>query len=175
MKFRVVTCVLILAFALAVSGCGAKPAASSPGTARDVAASPESGGADSPESDAPPAELHTPEEASPERIDILRALQGPVGEDLGQKVVFRVITMNSEAGYAFVQAQPLNPDDTEIDYLKTKYKPFVENDAFDDRVDALLQYHSGSWKVLAFDVGSTDVGYLEWSDTYGAPKDLMGL
>jgi hypothetical protein len=49
----------------------------------------------------------------------------------------------------------------------------VQAGAFDDAIFALLRWTDGSWKVLAYDIGATDVSWAPWASDYGAPETIF--
>lgn len=176
MRRRVVVCAFVLVAGLSLAGCSAgnTASASAGGSKVTAVATPTTSaeapaGVDTSVEDAP---MHTPKRGSSEREAILNVLREPVEQKLRQKVIFKVQTMNVKGDFAFVQAQPLTP---KIDYSTTPYKEAVANGAFDDRVDALLHYGDGAWRVMTYDIGSTDVEYDGWDATYGAPSEIFGM
>ena len=48
-------------------------------------------------------------------------------------------------------------------------------DAFGGEVIALLKKKSGHWKVVIYDIGASDVVYVDWAKKYHAPSSLFGL
>jgi hypothetical protein len=122
---------------------------------------------------APDPGLHAPKDGSPEYGAILDTLRVPVEQELRQKVLFVVDGIKVQDGYAFVQGRPVQPDGAPIDYSGTVYQEAVEAGAFDDAVFALLRWTDGSWKVLTYDIGATDVSWLPWASDYRAPEAIF--
>jgi hypothetical protein len=122
---------------------------------------------------APDSQLHSPEDGSPEYEAILAALGVPVEEDLQQEVGFVVDSITVQDGYAFLQGRPVQADGAPIDYSQTVYQEAVEAGAFDDAIFALLQWTDGSWNVLIYDIGATDVSWALWATDYGAPETIF--
>ena len=97
----------------------------------------------------------------------------PVEQKLQQKVLFVVRGIGVQDGYAFMQGRPVQPDGARIDYSHTVYSEAVQAGAFDDAVFALLQWRAGSWTVLTYNIGATDVTWLPWASDYGAPETIF--
>jgi len=117
--------------------------------------------------------LHSPAVGSSERTAVLDALRGPVEQDLGQRVVFKVLTIAVYGEWAYVRATPLAPDGSSIDYSKTAFREQVESGAFDDAVDALVKNTGGEWRTLDHVIGATDVAWSPWPEEYGAPEAIF--
>jgi hypothetical protein len=158
---RLIVSMAAIAVCLSFLGCvqgppAEKPAASSPrpgSTTTDTAGSPNIGSADN--------------------TAVLDALRHPVEAKLGQPVVFKTNHVTVSDGWAFVDGQTVKPDGGTIDYSQTPYKEAVSQGAFDDSFSALLRLENGAWKVVTFSIGSTDVPWVEWPKTYGAPAAIL--
>jgi hypothetical protein len=122
---------------------------------------------------APDTQFHAPKKGSPEYKAILDALRVPVEQELQQEVLFVVEGIKVQDGYAFMQGRPVQPDGAPIDYSRTVYQEAVQAGAFDDAIFALLRWTDGSWKVLAYDIGATDVSWAPWASDYGAPETIF--
>lgn len=107
------------------------------------------------------AQVHTPALGSSERKAIMDALRIPAQKDIGQKVIFKVGYLKVDQGWAFAMAEPIQPDSKPLDWTKTKYKEAVAGDVFGYTVIAILKQTNGSWKVLGYDLGATDLGPVE--------------
>jgi pimeloyl-ACP methyl ester carboxylesterase len=122
---------------------------------------------------APSDSPHTPKQGSEERRAILDALRVPVERDVGRSVIFRIHHIEVNSGYAFVNAQPLQPNGREIDYSKTKLAQPYEEGWFDDWVGALLRWQGGRWKVVEYCIGATDYPCQEWVRERGVPESIL--
>jgi hypothetical protein len=109
----------------------------------------------------------------PEQTAALEALRLPIEKELGQPVTFKTVRFKISNGWAFVEGQTVKPDGAAIDYAQTPYKEAVAAGAFDDGFAALLHLENGSWKVATYEIGSTDVPWVEWPQTYGAPAVIF--
>jgi len=110
---------------------------------------------------------------SPEQAAALEALRVPIEKELGQPVVFKTGRFEVSDGWAFVEGQTVRPDGAVIDYTQTPHKEAVAAGAFDDGFTALLHLENGSWKVVTYEIGSTDVPWVEWPQKYGAPSMIF--
>jgi hypothetical protein len=122
---------------------------------------------------APDPKLHSAKDGTPESKAILDALRVPVEQKLGQKVLFVVDGVTVQDGFAFVAGRPVQPSGADIDYADTPYAEQVQAGAFDDAVYALLRWTGGSWKVLVYNIGATDVAWSPWAAEYGAPAAIF--
>jgi hypothetical protein len=104
---------------------------------------------------------------------VLGALRAPIETKLGQPVKFETDRLTIADGWAFVSGQTLRPDGSTIDYSQTPYKEAVAQGAFDDGFSALLRLENGTWTVVAFSIGATDVPWVDWPKTYGAPASIL--
>lgn len=110
------------------------------------------------------------------RTAVLDALNKALAADLGQPVDFRVDELKTDGDWAWVIAHPQALGGGAMDYSQTKYAERAAAGAFDGGITyALLEKQDGVWTVCDFAVGPTDVAYLDWPRTYGAPASLMGL
>ncbi len=75
--------------------------------------------------------------------------------------------------WAFMYAQPLQPNSKPIDYKGTKYAEDEYAGAFEDRVCTLLRKSKGKWKVVKWNIGATDVVWLDWDKEFGAPSTVF--
>ena len=103
----------------------------------------------------------------------LEALRVPIEKELAQPVVFVTDRFEISDGWAFVGGQTVKPDGGSIDYAQTPYKVAVAQGAFDDHFSALLHLENGVWKVVIYRIGATDVPWVEWPKTYGAPPAIF--
>jgi ABC-type phosphate/phosphonate transport system substrate-binding protein len=110
---------------------------------------------------------------SPEQAAVLEALRASIEAKLGQPVVFKVKRITIADNWAFVQGQTVQPNGDAIDYSQTAYKEAVAQGAFDDGFAALLRFEAGAWNVVTFNIGATDVPWVEWPAQYGAPTSVV--
>jgi hypothetical protein len=125
------------------------------------------------EAPAPDPALHTPASGSPERKAILDVLRVPVEKELNQAVLFVIETFQVENDFAFVLGQTVQPGGGPIDYSKTPYAADVQAGGFSDEACGLLRWSGGSWKLLTYNVGATDVTWLDWGQEYKAPQAIF--
>ncbi|WP_309627663.1 hypothetical protein [Brevundimonas sp.] len=111
----------------------------------------------------------------PLRRPILDALRPAIQRDLGgQPVQFMVDRLRVQGDWAFYAGSIQQPNGRPIDFSKTRYASALEEGFFDGPgTFALLRRSAGTWRVVGFVVGPTDVAYLAWPDEYGAPQTLF--
>ena len=111
----------------------------------------------------------------PLRRPILDALRPAIQRDLdGQAVQFMVDRLRVQGDWAFYAGSIQQPNGRPIDFSRTRYASALENGVFDGPgTYALLRRSAGSWRVVTFVVGPTDVAYLDWPDAHGAPSALF--
>lgn len=84
--------------------------------------------------------------------------------------------MRVQDGWAFVVARPQTPTGRSIDFSKTRHAERQAAGILDgDTLYALLKARGGTWSVLDYAIGPTDVTYAGWPDEFGAPPGLFGL
>lgn len=110
----------------------------------------------------------------PSRAQLLDALRAVIAKDLGQPVKFVVDDMRVRAEWAFVVAHPQTPAGEAIDFSKTHYAERQREGVLDgDTLYALLRRRGGTWAVVDFMIGPTDVGWMDWQSTHGVPEGLI--
>ena len=117
--------------------------------------------------------VSTPKAGSGERKAILAALRAPVRKDLKKPVVFKVGRLKVLKGWALVEGVPQQPGGRRMEYQGTRYQPALDVGAFDDQIFALLRKRGTKWRVVAYEIGSTDVPYVDWDRRYGAPSAIF--
>ena len=159
---RLTTCIAAATLSLALAGC-------SPLGGQAVKTGPETTAA--------PAALTSAtidaQAVSSQQSAALEALRTPIENELGQPVVFVTDRFEISDGWAFVDGQTVKPDGDSIDYTQTPYKEAVKQGAFDDHFSALFHLENGAWKVTIYRIGATDVPWVEWPKTYGAPPAIF--
>jgi hypothetical protein len=119
------------------------------------------------------AQTETPKAGSAERKAIMDALRNPVEKELGKKVVFKVEHLKVLDGWAFMRGLPQQPDGKAVDYRDTPYQERIQDGTFDDGICALLKKQGDKWRVLIFQIGSTDVPWVTWEEEYKAPAAIF--
>jgi hypothetical protein len=117
--------------------------------------------------------VFTPEKGSAERAAILNALRVPVERELKQKIQFAVTNFKVQGNWAFLDGEPQNASGGKPDYENTVYGEAIEAEMFDNNFFALLRKTAGKWRVVKYQIGCTDVCYLEWTTQYKAPKSIF--
>jgi hypothetical protein len=110
----------------------------------------------------------------PSRAQLLDALRAVIAKDLGQPVKFVVDDMRVQGEWAFIVAHPQTPAGAPIDFSKTHYAERQAEGVLDgDTLYALLRRVGGKWTVVDFMIGPTDVGWMDWQDSYHTPAGLI--
>lgn len=110
----------------------------------------------------------------PSRAQLLDTLRAAIGKDLGQPVRFIIDEMRVQRDSAFVVAHPRTPAGAAIDFSRTHYAERPEAGVMDgDTIYALLQRRGGVWAVVTFMIAPTDMGWMDWQDTYHTPAGLI--
>lgn len=97
--------------------------------------------------------------APSQRKAVLDALRSPVEARLGPNIEFVVQVIRIEDGWAFVMADPRRRGGKPIDGNHIFGEDFENMDGL--RVDAVLQFKEGRWKVVDYGIGATDVWYCD--------------
>ena len=107
-----------------------------------------------------------------ERAALLGALRLPVEKDLKQPVAIKVEHLKAKDDWAFLRGVPQTPSGKAIDYRGTRYAKQISQGFFDDNISALLKKKDGQWTVVTYNIGATDVAWLNWGSKSGAPSAL---
>ncbi|SNT07648.1 DNRLRE domain-containing protein [Antarctobacter heliothermus] len=121
-----------------------------------------------PASDAP-GDYHEPARSSAERKAIIDAVRGPISAEIGTELVFDVVRLRSDATWAFVDATPLLPDGSPVDWAKTPFADAWAHGMMTQTVWALLYRDPGGWRVVDHVIGPTDVYWYGWVKQFGLP------
>jgi hypothetical protein len=120
-----------------------------------------------------PAQAWEPERGSTVRKAIIDALRPVVVRDLGTPVVFKTNRLNVEGDWAFISATPERGGGKGIDWSRTRYGRAIANDMMSDIILALLRVDSGSWTLVEYALGPTDVTWEEWIPKHGLARRLF--
>lgn len=116
---------------------------------------------------------YEPPRGSAERKAIMDAARGPVSAELGATVIFVVDVLRTDGNAAYLQAIPINPDSTPLDWTQTPFRQDWLADTMSDVVMVLLNRVGSTWQVVDYIIGPTDVAWYEWIDRYGLPEALF--
>lgn len=116
---------------------------------------------------------YTPGRGSAERRAIMDAARGPVSRELGQTVIFVVQTLRTDGNWAYLQAEPRNPDGSAVNWYNTPFARDWANDMMSDVIMVLLRRDGGGFIVVDYVIGPTDVYWYGWLGTYGLPEALF--
>ena len=119
------------------------------------------------------AQVVSPPRGSPQRTAVLDAVRPMVEAELGKPVEFVVNEIRLLGEWAFVVLAPQRPGGGKIEYAYTRYQQAVDNDMFGGLVIALLRQTPKGWLVYQYDLGATDVVWLEWKQIYPVPPEVF--
>jgi hypothetical protein len=126
-----------------------------------------------PEATAPPEVENSDQQAA-----ALSAALTPVATtEIGQPLALQVQTSRVMNEWAWVIAQPTQPDGAAIDWSTTAMASRYENGVLGDNgmIYALLRQDAGVWTVVEYTIGPTDVAWLDWPARHGAPEDIFEM
>ena len=101
------------------------------------------------------------------------AMRGPVEKRIGKQVIFVVKKLRVLGPWAFLEAEPRNPNGSAIDYTGTPFESVVRAEAFGGLVHGLLRQENGRWRVVTQAIGASDVPYVHWWRVFDAPRALL--
>lgn len=116
---------------------------------------------------------YTPAKNSAERAAILDALRAPVAKELKQPVSFVANEFKAQGNWAFFNGEPRNASGGEINWRKTAYRETIDAGAFGGGLYALLKKSGGRWRVVTYQIGCSDVCYLDWDKQFKAPSAIF--
>jgi len=119
------------------------------------------------------AQVTIPQPGTPLRATILDALRPVVAKEIGGQIEFVVSTIRVLNGWAYVSAKPQRPGGAPIDWRATKFRKAWEQDMMSDLVLALLQLRDDGWRVVEYEIGPTDVSWVEWIKQHNLPRLLF--
>jgi hypothetical protein len=93
-----------------------------------------------------------------------------VEKELKTKVIFSATTANLVDNWAFMIAEPLNPNGRPIDYRKTPFAKQWKDGTFGGLVIALFKKAKGRWTVSRYSFGASDVPWVDWGKETGGAE-----
>lgn len=113
-----------------------------------------------------------PPPGSAERRAILDTVRPLLEQQVGPPVEFVVNDIRIVGQFAFVAVEPQRPGGGRIDYSHLTRGD--DADFFDGlRTEAILTRRDGRWLVAHYGIGSTDVWYVAYCDSY--PRALIPM
>lgn len=107
--------------------------------------------------------------------DLLDVLTPVIAADVGQPVALTASRTRVMNEWAYVVVQPTRPDGAAIDWSTTALAQRVADGVLDSNGEthALLRNENGAWRVVEHAIGPTDVAWIGWAATHGAPEELF--
>ncbi|MBS0126031.1 tetratricopeptide repeat protein [Thetidibacter halocola] len=121
----------------------------------------------------PAARYYTPSRGTAERQAVMDAARVPVQAELGQPVIFLVSVLNCDGTWCYLQAEPLRPDGTKLDWRTTPYARDWAADVMSDVVMVLMRRQGSGYQAVDHIIGPTDVYWYNWLAPYGLPERLF--
>lgn len=110
----------------------------------------------------------------PQRRILLDTIRPAIEARVGQPVQFVVDKLQVQGEWAFYGGHIQQPNGRPIDFSRTSYAEQLEEGMFDGPgTYALLRREGTRWRLVDWVVGPTDVYYLGWPSTEGAPESLF--
>jgi len=119
------------------------------------------------------AQTHTPARGTLQRAAILDAVRPMVEAELGAPVEFVVNHLRVLGEWAFVSLIPQRSGGGAIAYSYTRYQAAFDSGMFDGQATALLRQTAVGWLIYEYNLGATDVVWVEWPDWYPVPPELF--
>lgn len=116
---------------------------------------------------------YEPGRGSQERRAIMDAARVPVSRETGLPVIFVVDILRSDGHRAYLQAKPVNPDSSPLDWNNTPFAEEWRADMMSDVVMILLERVNGRWIARDYFIGPTDVAWYGWLEKYNLPEALF--
>ncbi|WP_417667888.1 hypothetical protein [Roseibium sp.] len=116
------------------------------------------------------ARSYTPQRGSAERKALMDAARVPIGNELGQRVIFVVSVLRTDGNWAYLQGTPVQPNGKPLNWLRTPFAADWRADVMSDVVMVLMRKSGSSWQVMDYVIGPTDVHWYGWLDVYGLPE-----
>lgn len=116
---------------------------------------------------------YEPPRGSAERKAMMDAARIPVTGEIGMPVIFVVEVLRTDGHMAYLQAVPVNPDSTPLDWNATPFHEDWNNDFMSDTIMVLMENRNGQWIAVDHVIGPTDVHWLNWTSQYGLPEALF--
>ena len=115
----------------------------------------------------------TPQRGDPTRQALMDAARPVIAGDIGQNILFVVDVLRTDGQWAYLQATPTQPTGLPLDWSTTRYAADWQADAMSDTVMVLFVRQNGSWQVVDYVIGPTDVYWYSWIEQFGLPEVLF--
>ena len=110
----------------------------------------------------------------PQRRVLLDTIRPAIESHIDQPVQFVVDVLRIQGEWAFYAGRIQQPNGRPIDFSTTPFAEAMEEGMFDGPTTyALLRREGTRWRLVDWVVGPTDVYYLGWPSTEGAPESLF--
>ena len=117
--------------------------------------------------------IYTPPKQTAERKAIIDAARVPIQLFLAQPTTFVVDILHTDGVWAYLEAHPIHPDDSPINWSITPYAEAISNGTMSDIVMVLMQYYEDRWTIVDYAIGPTGKYWTDWVDVFGVPKAMF--
>lgn len=117
--------------------------------------------------------LRTPARDTSDRAVLMDTARGPIQSLIGLPVIFVVSVLNTDGTWAYLQATPVHPDGSSINWNRTPFGRDIANGSMSDVAMVLMRRENGAWRAVEFAFGPTDVAWYDWLAPYGLPERLF--
>ncbi|MGE3230192.1 MAG: hypothetical protein AB7J30_12220 [Hyphomicrobium sp.] len=119
-------------------------------------------------------EVYEPARGSPLRASILDAARPTFEQEVGAPVEFVINTLNVMDEWAYGDVQLQRPGGTPIDWSHTKFAEDMAQGMLETGHNLFLLHESGgSWTLIEYAIGPTDVAWDWWRQQRGLPAELF--
>jgi hypothetical protein len=117
--------------------------------------------------------LTTPARGTDLRKALMAAARAPIEAEIGREIVFVASVLRTDGTWAYLQAEPRNPDGSPIDWTSTPFAAEIKKGVMSDTAMVLMRKVSGEWRVNDYVFGPTDVYWLNWANAYELDEALF--
>lgn len=117
--------------------------------------------------------LMTPARSTELRAALMDAARVPIQAEIGRKVIFVVSVLRTDGVWAYLQAEPRNPDGSAINWAATPFADEMRQGVMSDVAMILMRRDAGGWTVVDHVMGPTDVHWYGWVEAFGLPEALF--
>lgn len=117
--------------------------------------------------------LMTPSRNTDLRRALMDAARTPIAAEIGQDIIFVVSVLRTDGTWAYLQAEPRNPDGSAIDWSGTPFAGDMRNGVMSDVAMVLLRNDGSEWGVFDYIFGPSDVYWVNWANAYQLDEALF--
>jgi hypothetical protein len=119
------------------------------------------------------AQVQTPARGSAQRAAILDTVRLRVEAEVGQPVEFVVNELRVLGEWVFTRLVPQRLGGGEIPWAYTRFQSNFDAGMFEAEVVALVRNTPAGLLLYEYDLGSTDVVWVDWGEWHPVPPELF--